>query len=96
MHYTDQTFSEREIILDGNTFERCTFDRCQLVFAGKEPVNFEGNCSFNGFSLQLRENALYTIYLLAVLSSDPFGMDCINRLLATFGFQLTIPPGPVM
>lgn len=46
MHYVDQTFVDEVVHLDGNTFERCTFEGCVLHFDGGEvrligPIDFK-------------------------------------------------------
>lgn len=40
MRYTDRTFIDETIDIDGCTFERCTFVRCRLVYGGGPPPVF--------------------------------------------------------
>lgn len=32
--YKDEKFENREVVLDGSTFEGCTFTKCRVVFEG--------------------------------------------------------------
>ncbi|WP_333835386.1 hypothetical protein [Rubrimonas sp.] len=36
-------FTDQRILMDGKTFMRCRFERCELVFAGVGAVNFSEN-----------------------------------------------------
>lgn len=50
-HWIDEVFEDREVVLDGSTFTRCTFRRCELVYRGEEPFGFPGSvldgCTWN-------------------------------------------------
>jgi hypothetical protein len=37
------SYSDQRILMDGKTFRRCRFERCELVFAGVGAVNFSEN-----------------------------------------------------
>lgn len=44
-------FQSETVELDGQTFERCTFNHCVLIYRGNEPPNFiqnsfAGNCEW--------------------------------------------------
>ncbi len=39
MEFQDQTFTGQTIQLDFNSFERCTFENCVLVYAGVATVS---------------------------------------------------------
>lgn len=47
MRFTDATFEDQTIVLDGNTFERCTFKNVVLRHEGG-PFEILGGFSFNG------------------------------------------------
>lgn len=45
MRFENQTFSDQEVLLDGNQFVGVTFEDCRLVFAGIMPITLD-SCSF--------------------------------------------------
>ena len=44
--YSDVTFQDREVTVDGIKFIRCLFERCKLTYAAAGPVGMEG-CGFS-------------------------------------------------
>lgn len=34
MKFTNQTFQNQDVLLDGNEFTGCTFDKCRITFLG--------------------------------------------------------------
>ena len=42
--YIGQTFSGQDVTLDGNTFERCSFSQCRLVYNGGPGLPVLRNC----------------------------------------------------
>ena len=38
MKFEDQTFKDQDILLDGNQYIECTFNRCQIIFKGVESM----------------------------------------------------------
>ena len=38
MEYHDQTFENKELLLDGNTYTGCTFRGCRLVIAAAKAL----------------------------------------------------------
>jgi hypothetical protein len=40
---TDAKFTDEQIVLDGRTFDGCTFVRCELVFKGEAPTVLTNN-----------------------------------------------------
>lgn len=95
MHYADQTFSDCEIRLDGNIYERCVFERCHLLFAAQARVHFAGNISFNECRWTFSEAAQYTIEFLGLLSSTPTGKTVVQKTLTAVGIQFTKLSGPL-
>ncbi|HTE53657.1 MAG TPA: hypothetical protein VK698_22535 [Kofleriaceae bacterium] len=43
MTVTAQAFVDERIILDGHTYDGCTFERCELVFNGAAPTVLTNN-----------------------------------------------------
>jgi hypothetical protein len=39
MDYHDETFEDKEVELDGNTYTGCTFKRCIMVITGAAPFH---------------------------------------------------------
>ena len=50
--HTGESFTDRRIDLDDNTFEDCTFNACQIYYSGGEMsrvagCRFDGGCTFH-------------------------------------------------
>ena len=43
MIYTKSTFTDEEVLLDGNEYRDCIFNKCRLVFRGEKPPVLSGN-----------------------------------------------------
>ncbi len=66
MHFTEATFTDQEVVLDGNTYERCTFINCTLRHLGG-PFQILGGFGFDGtLNFQL-EGGESTVKLLDLM-----------------------------
>ena len=77
----NQTFENVVINFDGYTYINCTFNRCQLLFAGMAPAQYE-NCRFRADCVwtfagpaQNTLSFLAGIYLLA-----PAGKELVDKI----------------
>ena len=50
MDYTHESFADQDIHLDGNSFNHCHFEGCQLIYHGENPTSVAYcqvvNCGF--------------------------------------------------
>lgn len=69
-------------IIDGKTYERCTFTRCRIVYKGG-PLPLIDGCSFDDCTWDLEESATRTLdYLRSIYHGlGPAGRDLVE---ATF------------
>lgn len=65
--YEKQSFTNQEVILDGNQYIGCVFNRCVLVFSGGGLPTLE-RCTFNSTRIQLDGAAQETLSYLGILS----------------------------
>lgn len=65
--YEKQSFTNQEVILDGNQYIGCVFNRCVLVFSGGGLPVLE-RCTFNSTSIRLDDAAQDTLSYLSILS----------------------------
>lgn len=66
MRYEKHPFRDQAVLLDGNEFIECTFDRCELVFAGISPVTMH-NPKMNGCGWTMTGPAALTINFMSGL-----------------------------
>lgn len=64
--FRNETFSDQEIVVDGNLYESCGFFDCTLIYQGGEPPDFL-RCSFQGGKVQMEGTASRTARYLNVL-----------------------------
>lgn len=90
MKYVDQVFEQRDVLLDGNEFIRCTFNRCRIVFRGTGSVVL-GEPTFNDCGWYFNDAAGNTVAFLAMLYSwGPAG-----RMIVEEAFARTKGPGSI-
>jgi hypothetical protein len=66
MDYHDQTFENKELVLDGNKYTGCTFKTCRLVITGAKPFHLRA-CNLFGCTYGFKDaayRAIHTLYLL--------------------------------
>ena len=56
MNFTDKTFQDETVELDGNEYFNCGFHRCNLRYAGGSIPHFD-NCRFEAGSFMLEQGA---------------------------------------
>lgn len=59
-------FNNARVQLDGKQFERCTFDRCAIVYKATSPYNLNG-CTFNDCSFHFEGAAALTVLFMTDL-----------------------------
>ncbi len=64
--FTNETFRDETIALDGNTYQVCSFTNCRLTYSGGDLPSFV-NCDFNGVSINLENGAFQTLRYLTGL-----------------------------
>lgn len=67
IHYVNKTFANERISLDGNKFENCTFENCDLVFHGWDAVIIEGGVTLENVRWVLDDAASLTLNFLSAL-----------------------------
>lgn len=78
MDYKDQVFDSVEVVLDGNSFEDCTFTNVIFRFGGGNLVM--KNCAMDRFRFQFDgalSNGLYAMYQL-------FGSEGMLQIIRGF------------
>lgn len=60
-----------EVEVDGNTYEKCTFEKCTIVYRGGERPVY-AHCSFDGVSFRFADAADNTIGFLTDLFHNGF------------------------
>ena len=64
MNFHDEIFQNERVELGGNSFHKCTFEHCELVFDGDRSPTFTDN-EFIGSVFVFTDQALRTLYFLA-------------------------------
>lgn len=89
MKFTDQTFENKTVELDGNEYTRCLFDRCTLVFSGAAIPTLDG-CNFLDCKWTFRDSAQLTLLFLHALYHG--GMeDVIEKTIGNIKASPTRP-----
>lgn len=66
----DHVFENCRVDLDGNLFERCRLENCQLVFAGKAAFAFVACDLVGTITIVLEDRARMVMGMLAELCGD--------------------------
>jgi hypothetical protein len=92
--HKNETFTDRRVDIDGNSFEGCTFERCQVVYSGGEHsrmvgCTFKDDCTFHLDGAASRTLA----YLQSIYHNmGPVGVQLVE---ATFNaIRLNQKPSP--
>lgn len=71
----DQTFSNKDVVLDGCSHKRCTFNKCRLIYRGGDARIL--SCAFSpDCQWQLEQSAAVTVQVLRAARwqiAPPFG-----------------------
>jgi hypothetical protein len=78
LKYEGKPFQRERVVLDGNEYDKCTFDLCELVYSGGPPPSFS-NCSFTNFRIVFDGPAASTVAFLKAMSMPNSGMQSIVR-----------------
>jgi len=80
-HLVGQSFVDERLGVDGTTFERCTFTRCQIVFSAAEAVVLK-ECTFTDCNWVFAGPAETTLSYLSALYSGlhPAGEDLVETI----------------
>lgn len=82
MKYEKQTFDGVDIVLDGNEYWNCTFNKCRVIFRGLQGHTL-ANPTFNGCAWHFDGPAGNTLaFLSAVYGSGADGKRLIETVLA--------------
>ena len=64
MIYQNQSFIDERVELTGNSYQNCTFERCELVYRGDRSPTFKDN-QFVDSVFVFTDSAIRTLYFLA-------------------------------
>ena len=81
MNIVGRRFQDERVEVDGEVFERCVFDRCQIVYRATEYVQFH-DCTFNNCDWVFSDGADLTLVYLSALyrGLGPQGQDLIETI----------------
>lgn len=81
MQFDAKEFNKEPVNLNGNRFEGCTFNECELIFNGVGPVGL-ANCIFNNCKWTFQGPAADTVAFMKALYA--MGGGGKELILATF------------
>ena len=99
MKHVNETFSNRALRLDGESFQNCVFQKCTLEVGGATNVVLE-NCTFTDCQWVFVEAAATTLSIMARLYAGaiPDGSGLIEQVFASIrqgaGFGTPYKPVP--
>lgn len=81
---TNQTKTNSSLFIDGFHFVRVSFIDCQLIYQGRDDVDFE-DCTFDRVSWTFDDAAERTIKFLATLNqkTGTDGKDLVDAIIAS-------------
>jgi len=69
MEYEGETFEGKTLVLDGNTFQNCVLQECQLIYRGGTPPMLHAN-TINNCTWTFEEAAGNTLQFMRALVTD--------------------------
>jgi len=60
MRFENTTFTDQDVAVDGNEYEGCRFENCNIIYRGSGAVSFTG-CSFGNHRITFKDGAASTI-----------------------------------
>lgn len=91
MDHHDESFKDKEIVLDGNKYTGCTFDSCRLVITCERPFQLRGgavrNCVY-----EFRGAALCTLHQLQLMYQTG-QQELVEQMFDRIRKGLMGPPG---
>ena len=76
--FSDKNFEDETVNLDGNTYLRCNFTRCTIIYSGGEIPKL-AHCNFTGESWRFEGAAERTLILLQEFSRSGSGFEALVR-----------------
>lgn len=76
-HHEDQTLTGR-VLIDGGSFERCTFKRAVLVYGGGIPPRIAA-CSFVDTTFEFQGAAGRTLAFLQAMAAPSSGLSAVFK-----------------
>ncbi len=70
--FKDETLTGR-VMLDGASFDRCTFNGAVLIYSGGAPPTIQ-NCSFRNVRFEFQDAAARSLALLKAMSASKSGL----------------------
>lgn len=91
--HVGEKFADQRILLDGESYDRCTFDKCVVVYRGGQLASLV-NCSFNDCRFELEDAAQRTLEFLNAIYHG-FGDVGMRLVEETFNsIRRPRPAGP--
>ena len=79
--FQDQTIGHQSVIVDGNEYNSCKFESCQMIYRGGELPRLN-QCHFVRCSWHLEEGAQRTVrFLRGIYHSGPGGRELVEETL---------------
>lgn len=91
--FEDSTFEDSPVSVDGNEYDRCTFRRCTLVYAGLGPVSMT-NSKFDSCQWRFDGAAGRTIGVLRNLHAGGW-KEMVENIAEEITNRKPVPPGTV-
>ena len=79
MRFANQAFQNETVILDGNEFVQCSFNRCKFQYSGGD-FNID-RIVFDSMEFTVDGPAARTVLLLRSLWANPVGREAVLGLL---------------
>jgi hypothetical protein len=95
MRFQNSVFKGGRVVLDGNEYVNCTFEKTVLVFAATKPVTVSG-CRFLDVQWALDGPAALTIQFLRGLFHEmgPHGPKLVEQLFDAIRADAPMPSAP--
>lgn len=80
---TNRTIRDTSLLIDGAHFFRCTFINCQLIYSGRDEVDFD-DCTFQDCNWTFDDAAARTLGYISTLFQkvEPDGKNLVGELFA--------------
>lgn len=90
MLYSNHTFTNSDVRLDGNEYKNCVFENCSLKYGGGGPVSITG-CTFNNVRWALVDASQNTLQFLKGIyhGCGPAGQQLVEEV-----FEFIRRPAP--
>jgi len=90
--HSGATFTDAIEAMDGNVYDRCTFNRCRIVYSGGS-LPMLNNCQFNDCNWTLGDAAERTMIFLRLLyhGMGPGGQQLVEETLKGLRQSAAVP-----